>query len=131
MTTPVPYSEGAYGVKMDPSVKQLWMDELRNGNRKQAQRYLNTGEAQCCLGVLCELAIEQGLDIKAESYTPYEKADPLITYDGSAAVLPTAVMAWSGIIHDNGAYGRNNALSMDNDQGKTFAEIADIIEKEF
>lgn len=45
--------------KMNPKVKQAWIDALRSGKYKQGEGYLaqKAGEETfyCCLGVLCEL----------------------------------------------------------------------------
>lgn len=45
--------------KMNPKVKQAWIDALRSGKYKQGGDYLAQQQdeeiAYCCLGVLCEL----------------------------------------------------------------------------
>ena len=45
---------------MKPEIKKLWLEALRSGEYKQAQKFLgfrSTGQPErCCLGVLCDLS---------------------------------------------------------------------------
>lgn len=53
-------------VKMDPTIKDRWTERLNDG-RPQATGYLEVHDGagnrigQCCLGVLCEIAVEDGV----------------------------------------------------------------------
>src|SRR3954466_4218538 len=51
--------------KLRPEVKEKWVAALRSGEYKQGRSYLHSqnpdGEDRfCCLGVLCELAVQEG-----------------------------------------------------------------------
>lgn len=58
-------------IKADPRVKQLWLDALRSGEYSQAIGYLQTPEGHCCLGVLCDVAVKEGV------IPPLKVNDPL------------------------------------------------------
>ena len=51
-------------------------------------------------------------------------------FDGELAGLPPSVPHWLGLQTADGNYSKGGALADDNDRGKTFDEIADIIESE-
>lgn len=44
---------------MDPKVKKLWLKALKSGKYKRATGVLKTPRGHCCLGVLCEVALQQ------------------------------------------------------------------------
>lgn len=78
-------------------------------------------------GVACEIAIEEGLQLRRE-----KDRDGLYSYGGLETHLPKSVRDWLGLSSSSGGFGSVVRASLDheNDHGKTFAEIADIIESE-
>lgn len=114
---------------MNAEIKALWIADLRSGKHKQTTGLLQSRRGFCCLGRLCELAVEAGVIPKPVSNGPWEE------YDGEGSVLPNSVMKWAELETATAHYGvghpNKSRLSEDNDKGKTFAEIADIIEREF
>lgn len=120
---------------MNPRVKEIWIDRLENGNIPQTENKLGNLEgARCCLGVLCDIAVEEGV-IQA----PTVSGD-LLEYANEIAVLPHDVMDWAGIEHNNGGFASDpeknseymdDALSYQNDMGSTFPQIAQIIRERF
>lgn len=84
---------------MDANLKSKWVEALRSGQYEQTAEQLVCGGAYCCLGVLCIVA---GYDI-GDSDTSYRKLDGLL-----------------------GNYGP--FIDLNDNQGKTFAEIADFIQ---
>lgn len=93
-----------------------WVAALRSGEYKQAQNQLRTDEGYCCLGVACELALEAGA---------------ISSYNPEGISLPFPVQKWLGLASPSGRYGHYQFLTNDNDRlGKSFSEIADIIENE-
>lgn len=100
-----------------------WVEALRSGKYKQGTINLCRNNKYCCLGVLCEIAIENGLDISRVDNNGN------IAFDGDFGGITKKVQEWIGIPSSLGIYS-GRALSSDNDQGKTFQEIADIIESE-
>lgn len=123
---------------MNKEVKALWIDRLRNGNIPQAKRALGyTDGSRCCLGVLCDIAVEQGV-----IPPPVEDVDRQLRYGkrdswDELAVLPKDVLEWSDLPYANGSwlddddYCIRDGLAHRNDQGYSFAELADIIEEKF
>src|SRR5215475_8100368 len=47
--------------KMNPVVKQLWLEALRSSTYKQGCRVLGRADNFCCLCVLRDVAVQQGI----------------------------------------------------------------------
>lgn len=102
-----------------------WVEALRSGEFKQVKGRLKTVDGYCCLGVVCELAIKAGVPVGVGAI------GLLPTFEGETARLPKGVRDWIGLRDAYGSYdGDSTSLSHENDHGKSFAEIADIIESE-
>jgi hypothetical protein len=104
---------------MDSRVKGLWLDALRSGEYKQAKEMLakvnpETEEVEgfCCLGVLCDLAVKEGVipsPVRVDKYERvlggdlpkdrYQYGDPEadLYLNTSTAELPEAVRLWAGL----------------------------------
>lgn len=105
---------------MDATLKSKWVAALRSGNYKQAQGVLyRPSEGYCCLGLLCEVAGAQ-----------YEKhrSDWWPVIDGERAdrgngdeYLSESRFAIEAEVQER--------LAKMNDDGRSFDEIADYIEK--
>lgn len=110
---------------MKKEIAEKWIAELRSGKWKQGRSALNHGDKHCCLGVLCELAATENIckrDVDSDDDT---------TFDSEFGVLPDSVMTWAGVKHKLGLINPAvicQNLARYNDNGKTFLEIADIIE---
>lgn len=104
---------------MKKEIADKWCAALRSGEYKQSIGRLRRAEGYCCLGVLSDLS-KQGEWNKSNDY-----GSP---GDWRTGELNIAVMNWSGI-RTSGACVKNTYLSTMNDKGKTFEEIADVIEK--
>lgn len=111
-----------------PFTIDLWTDALESGRFTQAHGYLNANGEHCCLGVLCELAIEAGVPLeKTERDARTVDGRVVYCYDNDAYGIPVAVQEWSGINADAEYNPEGRYLSYENDTGKTFTEIAQII----
>jgi hypothetical protein len=117
---------------MNQSVKRRWVEALRSGEYTQGFNVLrNPDDTLCCLGVLCELAVKDG--IIAE---PVLQGDEyMYGREQAAASPPSIVSAWAGVINDfyevHDGSGFERQLASLNDSGEfTFEMIADLIEKE-
>lgn len=102
-----------------------WVEALRSGKYEQGKMALRHENRFCCLGVACEVFIENGGAIKI-AIDP----DGDATYAGLACRLPKEVSDWIGIKSPLGRFEEKASLSSLNDNGSTFFEIADIIESE-
>lgn len=120
---------------MKPEIKKQWIEALRSGEYTQTNMRLKTDEGYCCLGVLCDLHRKTHPELNL-TWTKNDTQDSYF-YDDSNVMLHKTVQEWADI-DSHGRYGNKIndsinefALTKDNDAGKSFNEIADIIEKEF
>lgn len=125
---------------MHAELKAKWVAALREPDRKQIKGALHSSNGQCCLGVLCEIVVAEGLipglvvDRHDTGFVDVAPVDAtwIVTYDDQASVLPPEIAELTGLTctatipSDSG-----KTLAGLNDIGRTFAQIADIIEEEF
>jgi hypothetical protein len=114
---------------------RLWVAALRSGRFPQGMGALETDLGLCCLGVLCRIAMENGLELKREVLLVSDDGFKyVVTYNCKTSVLPDTVRDWAGLTNRQGHYETDTdhtSLTRDNDEkGLTFVEIADIIESE-
>lgn len=121
---------------MNEDVKRRWTEALRSGAYTQGESRLHAvrhgQHYYCCLGVLCELAVEDGL-VGAR----FAGFDPLMgdyRYGEArmSSVLPVEVAEWAGLSQADPSIeidGVPVRLSFLNDTGTAFARIADLIEE--
>lgn len=117
---------------MNKQVKREWIKALRSGEYVQTTGLLvrveKEGDSFCCLGVLCELAVQAGVVPRWKEHK--DRRSLFIQIPGEAetttAALPTAVIRWAGLDAYNPSIGPRDAWSR-NDGGETFKEIADAI----
>ena len=119
---------------MRKSVKEKWLKALRSGEYKQTKQCLKDEVGYCCLGVLCDL---HSKSVKKKGFV--FKGDKLgkFLYDNCHGCLSDIVEKWAGIDHNGGCgefhykNGKLDNLANLNDKGKSFKQIANIIEKYF
>jgi hypothetical protein len=108
--------------------RKLWVEALRSGKYTQGTGALLNEGNYCCLGVACDIS-ELGRWDDDDYVVPAPSQE-----DGvyrACDVLPPAVQQWLGLSDNGGAMPARPALFQENDDhGKSFAEIADIIESE-
>lgn len=120
-------------MRTQQQLRTEWIKRLRSGTYIQGQNHLKAEGKHCCLGVACEILVEEGrLTTQETGYNTGGGTRSLRTsFNGNGATLPDEVVAYFGM-HDT--TGRHNlpgewALTALNDgQGKTFSEIADALE---
>jgi hypothetical protein len=133
--------------KLDPAVKSVWLGALRSKTfRQTTQRLHRYRGGHCCLGVLCEVAIDSGgvPELRRVLHKPHKDdedgAVPIWLYSeapddetdlvDSATTPPDSVLEWANL--DPSAL---NALIMLNDgdppwgKPQNFTKIADWIEE--
>jgi len=130
---------------MNKDIKKRWLAWLRNPANKQGRGYLRRGDRYCCLGGLCELAVEDGI-VTREVKNILSDGTPLYAYDSETAYLSPSVARWAGLEGPEleGKPARSvrpavpesppeapltGELDIWNDQGHPFTEIADFIER--
>lgn len=121
---------------MNTDIKTRWIAALRSGDYEQGYTLLNSNGKFCCLGVLCELAVDDGVVTAKDepiSGNPGMRYTALgDVYDSSITTLPWTVRNWAGLTSGDPMVGdeRSYTLTQWNDEIQAdFNEIADLIEK--
>lgn len=116
---------------MNKELRDKWVAALRSGEYPQTRGalrrvapYENRLAGYCCLGVLCDVIHPGGWGSEADPYSNalgfrHTLADGMTSY----GFLPHSLRVELGISIDT-----ESTLTHLNDDGKTFAEIADFIE---
>lgn len=140
--------------KLRPEVKEEWVRRLRSGEYDQGTTYLkktfkSTGVTKyCCLGVLCEMAVERGAT--TEFFDPTQSSATLFggSEGGSRTWTPNHVVTWAfGAPQPTsneafqwkveytwstvGEYPDETSLGALNDHNVPFDVIADLIEQQY
>lgn len=116
---------------MNPEIKQKWLTDLRSGEYEQGQGcLLSTTGKYCCLGVLCK-TIDKGFFAPGVTQPSMNKAGVhgvLYNYKDypTFGSLPPELRREVGIT-DTQMY----ELARMNDNGHSFEQIADHIERNF
>ncbi len=99
--------------------RKAWVTALKSGEYEQGIKWLERDDKLCCLGVLSKLA---GCSRK-------QIGDGSVYYDGQPGLAPRAALEWVGLDNEEGwIESMQDSLVSMNDRGKTFEEIAEIIE---
>ena len=101
-----------------------WKRRLRSGDYPQTTGALcKEGGGHCCLGVLCEIMVEEGMIEKTID------RNGTICFGVEYAILPDIVTEFIGLKTANGSHlWDGSCLSSLNDKGTTFAEIASLLD---
>ena len=119
--------------KMEPKAKAAWLMALRSGAYKQGQGYLRSKSNKfCCLGVLCDLGAKkdwQGCHntVNAWQYSSAPECNPRDT--DSNDQTPNTFPPHHVVDRANLDMVAMDTLAKMNDDGESFADIADWIEK--
>lgn len=128
---------------MNAKIAKKWVAALRSGEYQQCQSRLRNKTGFCCLGVLCDLyRKEAGAGVG--EWAPHQmtiddgyKEDGYIWIDDddqSTGMLTGSVRDWAGMdrsdggFRDPGPMAGHISLADMNDTGRSFEEIANIIE---
>lgn len=136
---------------MKQDIKERWVTALRSGEYTQGhyalRKHDDDGDTHCCLGVLCDIAVEAGVipapTVNTNSEYEYENTTPSGEQAWpEAGVLPNRVYRWAELSEPNpeitapegylDKYGNPKAfvsLAELNDNDRTFLQIADLIEE--
>lgn len=103
---------------------ELWVEDLLSGKFAQTINRLRDEKGYCCLGVACE---------RFRQETGIGNWGPDLTFrmdDGPyGAALPNAVKEWYGLSDTEGQFDGTSSLTLRNDTGQTFEEIAALIKR--
>jgi hypothetical protein len=130
--------------KMNPKVKQKWIDALRSGEYVQGKEKLRSVSGYCCLGVLCDIYAEETnteWKFRGNEETNLQPKDYWYFGDQSE-FLPEFVMDWAGLslncpvvkidVEADGedSWFHNEGLADLNDSGYTFNDLSKLIEQQ-
>lgn len=123
---------------MNKDVKEKWVRALRSGEYEQTGGALAKptdlgGINYCCLGVLCELAVAEGV-VTRHMTNPISRM-AYINYGNRRETqeLPDEVIEWAGLIGRDPSIqdgDEPSSLAFANDGGMNFDQIADLIEEQ-
>lgn len=120
--------------KMNPEIKQKWVEALRSGKYNQTEVSLKDCQGHCCLGVLCEIRCKE-LGVNSDTFFSEVLEDT-----GGQGFLNKSMLTWAEFDetvifeqHETAFSINPKGIKMSlhelNDNGYTFNYIADIIEK--
>lgn len=123
---------------MNSHVKELWVNALRSGKYTQTTGWLHNSYGYCCLGVLCDLYIQEApLERTWTKLHPDGCEVHKCSLHGSLDLLPSSVKKWAEletsdpvitiVVNDKET---KNTLSELNDFGNDFVKIAELIENQ-
>jgi len=132
---------------MNKEIAKKWIEALRSGKYKQGKQILRSiDDKYCCLGVLCDVYITttRKTEWKLGLVEQISSPDKYYIHD-QGNYLPREVVTWANLNSIEGSYKELNPdletgemivkictnLTNDNDTGKTFQEIADIIQENY
>lgn len=133
---------------MNPEVKAQWVADLRSGKFLQGKGVLHrentaTDAASvhtfCCIGVLCESAVAAGVAERTQSSNDancFKYSDPNDTeFGGNSHYAPGVVRVWAGLDSSNPSveYAERfrTLADLNDDEGMSFDQIADLIEAQY
>lgn len=105
--------------KLNPNA-QKWVDALRSGKYKQGRQCLRRGDDFCCLGVGCEVAMDNGVPIRKT------QDGELYRYGGRASAMPDSAYRWYGL---RPGQEQDQLIRLNDVHRNSFTEIADYIEE--
>lgn len=131
--------------KMNPEVKQKWIDALRSGKYEQGSEKLRSVSGYCCLGVLCDLYAQEHnveWEFRGRGGT-YLQPQDYWYFEEESEFLPESVMEWAGLktnnprvrvdVEDNedeDEWFYQDEIAIVNDSGYTFNDLSKIIEQQ-
>lgn len=110
---------------MNEKIKKKWLKALRSGDYKQCRNKLTSNlKSFCCLGVLCDVVYPKGWQKLPKKIL--NGTNSWVTYEhlGDTDVLSDKLLKKTGVDASTAA-----ELAEMNDEGATFKEIANAIER--
>lgn len=97
---------------------RLVVAALRSGKylqgRGRLKEIFKDSISYCCMGVMCEVAMEHGVILATATY-PLGESSKSVSFDGSSAFLRRNVLDWLGV-GDNGELDRDLVIGKDGNE---------------
>jgi len=115
--------------------KQDWIDALESGQYEQGKFALKNNNEFCCLGVLCDLFVKEGIGEWEEDVNTNDDVEFIyegVTFRGT---IPSSIYTKFGldtsIGDDTDTYVTllNYLVTMNDVDGRSFKEIAEVIKE--
>ena len=106
------------------------VDALLSGKYEQARKTLRLGNSFCCLGVACDIyrkETKKGKWVRSSGDDSYD----IHSFLEHTSYLPDKVMKWFGFGDPRGDKIGKSELSLRNDLGQSFKQIANAIERHY
>jgi hypothetical protein len=124
-------------MKLREEVKVKWLEALRSGRYTQGTGALQSvhedgSRSFCCLGVLCEVAIEMGVVLDMGTVRDETPAGSIVTYDGASSYPPAKVEEFAnqgGRTLAGWEVNGESLVNMNDNRGDSFETIANFIEE--
>jgi len=130
-----------YTAKEQAEHRKQWVAAMRSNKYEQGIEKLRDGDKFSCLGVACDIS-GLGVWIETREHGMVYSVNTPIETEMENEELPQSVMDWLGLMDSNatiyeeiwlqfidGTSYINESLSECNDNGYTFSEIIDLIER--
>ena len=114
---------------------RLFVEALLSGEYEQGRGRLKLitpeGVKHCCLGVACEVALQNGVELEVET-----SSEGVVFFDQTSLYLPEAMREWLGLSPGPKSYSlllgaNNSAIRMNDTIGTSFEEIAIAIRNHY
>lgn len=105
---------------IDVELQRRWIEGLRSGRYAQGRGALRKIDCYCCLGVACDVADPAGWDSVP--------SPEFCSHWGRTATVSAELRSRLGL---GGSIDQFDLMRMNDGEGKTFAEIADHLERLF
>lgn len=115
---------------MNKEVIKEWVNGLRSGEYSQGREALNVCGRYCCLGVLTDIAVKKGV---LSEHKLSDLMSGMVAYgsEDETHILPTEVQEWAGLESGNPQINGSCIAYWNDFIGKSFNELADMIEEEY
>lgn len=115
----------------DPELKVKWLEALRSDKYEQGRSHLRTADNRfCCLGVLCDVIDPTRWTARRGSSWLYMDREGFVPIDVATKTgMRSSLLGALGDDDTSDTDACQFHLSAMNDNGSSFAEIADWIEK--
>ena len=126
---------------MDVKIGTRWADVLESGRYAKGTGVLHELEGEemdlgkdrfCCLGVLCRMAVEEGVEVETENM--YDSANPgnvVMGYAEETGMLPRKIREWAGIATCLGSFPEEedgyDDLAQLNDASEDWTPVVEAI----
>ena len=105
---------------------EAWIRDLRTTDKPQAQCYLHGPDGYCCLGRACEI---MGIPSELLLNGVWSFMFPFANWVSSSS--PNVVWFWETFGIDGPARAITRLARLNDNEGYTFAQIADVLEQDY